>query len=120
MKLDVRDFAAKVRFVFKYPAVIDEWHDGDTCYVHRVAWPGLVISGEHVRVQGINAPELGRTGGLSARDYAAYICPPGTQVTLVSTEADKYGRFLARITLPDGSDFSQRMIEAGHAVSYME
>jgi endonuclease YncB( thermonuclease family) len=31
---------------------------------------------------------------------------------------EKYGRYLAKITLPDGSDFASAMVAAGHAVPY--
>ena len=68
-------------FVFQFPAVIDSWHDGDTCSVHRGAKPDEVVHGEKVRVQGINAPELSKAGGAEARDYAIFIAPPGTRVT---------------------------------------
>lgn len=102
-------------FIYQFPATIDEWHDGDTCYVHRGTQPGVVIHGEHVRVEGINAPELKAAGGADARDYAGTLAPPGTPVTLVASREDKYGRLLARIILPDGSDFSGLMVVAGHA-----
>jgi endonuclease YncB( thermonuclease family) len=45
------------------------------------------------------------------------LAPPGSLVTLVSSGQDKYGRFLARIVLSDGTDFSERMIAAGQAVA---
>lgn len=106
-------------FVYTYPAVVDEWYDGDTPFVHRGTRPGEVLHGEHVRVQGINAPELHAAGGTEARDYAATICPVGTLVTLTATKVDKYGRLLAKITLPDGSDFSEMMVASGHAVPFM-
>lgn len=106
-------------FVYVFPAIIDSWHDGDTPYVHRGTKPGEVIHGEHIRVQGIDAPELHDAGGAAARDYANSIAPPGTLVTLTATKTEAYGRFLAKITLPDGSDFSERMIDSGHATPFM-
>lgn len=105
-------------FEFRFPALIDEWHDGDTCYVHRASQPGIVIHGEHVRVEGINAPELREVGGPASRDYAEALAPVGTVVTLVCKNVDKYGRFLARIELSDGRDFSTLMIAAGYAAPY--
>lgn len=77
------------------------------------------------RIDGINAPELKKKASLpdgpgeEALAYAEQICPPGTFVTIVSTGWDKYGgRFDGKITLPDGSDFGQRMLNAGQAVPY--
>jgi endonuclease YncB( thermonuclease family) len=113
------ELLAGTPFIFRFPAVIDVWHDGDTCYVHRGAWPALSIHGEHVRVQGINAPELSTAGGPASRDYANSLAPPGTLVTLVATTVDKYGRFLARVILPSGADIGDLMIAAGQAIPYM-
>lgn len=105
-------------FIWQFPATIDAWYDGDTCYVHRIARPGVTIHGEHVRVEGINAPELHDAGGTASRDYARLLAPPGTKVTLVLSKQEKYGRLLAKIMLPNGEDFSISMIIAGQAVAY--
>jgi endonuclease YncB( thermonuclease family) len=112
-----------------YPALILDWHDGDTCH------PDLDLGFDEIlaaydldgkprlscRVYGINAPELkDKPAGPAAHDYAQQICPPGTRVTIMSHGWDKFGgRFDGTITLPDGSDFAQRMVEAGQAVSYL-
>lgn len=109
---------AKVAFIWQFPAVINDWHDGDTCSVHRQALADVVIHGEHIRVEGINAPELHAAGGAESLAYAKEIAPAGTHVTLVHSRRDKYGRVLARVVLPDGSDFSTMMIAAGQAIAY--
>ena len=102
-------------FVFTLPAVVDRVIDGDSLVVHLKFLPGKELHGEHVRVEGINAPELHHEGGRRARVAAQALCPPGTPVTLVMAREDKYGRILAAVRLPDGSDFGQRMIEGGFA-----
>lgn len=107
------------KFIFEYPAIVDGWYDGDTCTVKRGCAPGVVLLGERVRVEGINAPELRNAGGTAARDYALQLAPPGTRVTLTSRHMDKYGRLLAKIMLPSGKDFSTEMIAAGHAVPFL-
>lgn len=106
-------------FVFQFPATIDAWHDADTCYVHRQTKPGETLHGEHVRVEGINAPELSVKAGKVALDYASVLAPEGTKVLLVCSRSDKYGRLLARIILPDGNSFGDEMIAAGKAVPYL-
>lgn len=106
-------------FVYNFPAIIDAWHDGDTCYVHRGICPGVQMHGEHVRVQGINAPELSASGGYGSLNHAAELAPTGTLVTLTCSKQDKYGRLLAKITLPDGSDFGDHMIADGQAAPYL-
>jgi endonuclease YncB( thermonuclease family) len=110
---------ASAKFKFYFPAEIDSWHDGDTCSVHRTAWPGLVIHGEHIRVQGINAPELHAAGGIASRDFANTLAPPGSIVTLIATGQEKYGRFLAKVILPGGANFGDKMIAANQAVPFM-
>jgi endonuclease YncB( thermonuclease family) len=71
------------------------------------------------RVWGINAPELSTAEGKAALAYALELCPPGTRVTVVSHGWDKFGgRWDGSITLPDGSDFGQRMLAAGQAVPF--
>jgi endonuclease YncB( thermonuclease family) len=104
-------------FVFQFPAIIDDWHDGDTCHVHRTALPGMIIHGESVRIEGMNAPELKALGGAASLEFAKQIAPPGTKVTLVISREDKFGRLLARIILPDGQDFTTLMIVNGQAVA---
>jgi endonuclease YncB( thermonuclease family) len=45
---------------------------------------------------------------------------PGTEVTITTfrDSKEKYGRYLAKIIMPDGSDFSTSMIDANHAKPY--
>ena len=76
-----------------------------------------------VRCDGIDAPELHgetRTAGLFAKQYAEKICPAGTLVRIVTVGSgnEKYGRWLGRVTLPNGDEFAARMIAAGHATEY--
>lgn len=105
-------------FAWQYPALLDAWIDGDTPICHVGMTPSIEWHGVHVRVEGINAPELHDAGGREAKAYAESLVPPGAEVTLIATRREKYGRFLARIVLADGSDFSTEMIAAGHATPY--
>ena len=65
--------------------------DGDT----------LVVSGKHVRLVGINTPELRPTpepGALEAKQFVENLCPPGEEVGLdidALEPKDGYGRTLA-------------------------
>lgn len=107
-------------FVFQYPATIVSWIDGDSCKVDRQTKPGETIKAEDVRVHGINAPELKDAGGAAARDYALGLAPAGTSVLLVASKEDKFGRFLARVILPNGDSLGDLMIAAGHAEPYLQ
>jgi endonuclease YncB( thermonuclease family) len=110
-----------------YPAVVTDWHDGDTCHLNADLGFGFFIYGHDLdghpvlscRIVGINAPELGTAAGKVSQAGAAGLCPPGTHVHVVSSGWDKFGgRFDGTITLPDGSDFGQAMIAGGFAVPY--
>jgi endonuclease YncB( thermonuclease family) len=105
--------------VWTMPAMVDRVIDGDTIVVHMQFMPGKELHGEHVRVQGINAPELSQAGGAEARDYARGLLPIESPITLVMSKEDKYGRCLAKIIMADGRDFGDVMLAAGQAVPYM-
>lgn len=108
-----------------YPARVVEWHDGDTCRLDIDLGFGIFLYGRDLdgkpwlscRIAGINAPELSTDAGKLARDFAETLCPPATRVTVLSLGWDKYGgRFDGKITLPNGEDFAQLMLQADHAV----
>lgn len=110
-----------------YPARVDRVVDGDTVMVSIDLGFDHLISSEDFdgrprlacRIHGINAPELRTDAGKAALVFAAGLLPVGTRVTVMSFGWDKYGgRFDGSITLPDGSDFGQRMLAAGQAVPY--
>lgn len=108
-------------FVWTFPAAVDHVHDGDTVVAHVLLHPneGGEAHEVSIRVEGINAPELNTAAGKSAKVYAETLLPPDTQVMIIVRKRDKYGRFLGRIVLPNGDDFSEEMVAAGHAVPYM-
>lgn len=87
--------------------------DGDTV---------VLTDGQHVRLIGINAPELGKDGApdqpvaAPARAGLAALVE-NRRVTLVfeGEHHDHYGRLLAHVLLPDGSDAEQIMLREGLA-----
>lgn len=81
-------------------------HDGDT----------LTINGAHVRLYGLDAPELTDAYGVQSRDYLALItknqqvrCEPTSAIT-------SHSRVVARCFLADGREVNQLMVEAGLAL----
>src|SRR4051812_17700475 len=99
-----------------YPAVVHDWHDGDTCHVDLDLGFGLKLA-LSCRIFGINAPELSTATGPASREYARLLCPTSTAVSITSHGWDKYGgRFDGEITLPDGSDFATQMLAADEAI----
>ena len=110
-----------------YPARVAQVYDGDTIVLdidlgfdHIIE--GLDFDGKRrlaCRVFGINAPELSTEAGKAAKAFAETLLKPGDRLTLLSHGWDKYGgRFDGAITLADGRDFGQAMIDAGQAVPY--
>ncbi len=104
------------RHIYTLPASVDRIVDGDSLVTHVGIMPGLELHGIHVRLHGINAPELRHEGGPAARDFLRSLLPEGTEITLVSSQEDKYGRLLARVLLDDGSDASSLMLSSGNAL----
>ncbi len=94
--------------------------DGDTVLVD-------IDGGERIRVIGIDTPETVdpnspvECGGPEA-SAAAESLLEGKKVEVVHDpsqgEHDKYGRMLAYLDLPDGTDFGEAMLRAGHAEEY--
>jgi endonuclease YncB( thermonuclease family) len=91
--------------------------DGDT----------IAISGRHIRLEGIDAPESDQTctdskgktwpcGRTATSELRAHI--RGQQVTCRWTALDRYRRVLGVCTLPDGSDISAWMVRQGWALAY--
>lgn len=95
--------------------------DGDTV---EVMVEGKI---QKIRVIGINTPETVdprkkvECFGKEASEYAKLLLD-GQKVILQrdpsQSNADRYGRLLRYIILPDGTDFGLRMIESGYAYEY--
>lgn len=103
--------------VWTVPATIIRWLDADTAQMELDI--GFAISYRaKVRIEGVNSPELNTAAGREAVAWTRAFLPPGMKVTVVSRQWDKYGRVLGAIVLPDGSDYGEALIKAGHAAPY--
>lgn len=106
---------------YAYRCQVLDWIDGDTLHVDADLGFSLHLHFT-VRVAGIDAPELhGETkaAGVAALNHARTIAPAGCFVIAQTAKSgDKFGRWLAKVTLDDGRDFAAQMIAAGHAKSY--
>lgn len=77
-----------------------------------------------IRVYGINAPEVHssdpkeKAAGEAALKQARMLLPEGITVLAKSAGKEKYDRYMANVTMPDGKDFAETMKRAGHARSY--
>lgn len=103
-----------------YAAHILRVIDGDTVEARIRVWLGQDVT-THVRIRGIDAPELhGHCPGEpeaaeAARAYLARLLIPGP-VALTGIGYDKYGRRIdAAIQLPSGEDVAAAMLAAHQA-----
>ena len=109
--------------IWTVPGTVQRVIDGDTIVMRLDLGWRVAREQEPVRIYGINSPELNTDEGKVAKAFAESLLPYGMAVTVVSLkllgQMDKYGRTLAALTLPDGSDFGTRMIQGGYAVEYL-
>jgi len=68
--------------------------DGDTFLVEMDG------TKKRVRLCGVDAPELGQTGGEEAKAKLMQWIRPGTRVALDIVETDRYGRLIAEAWIP--------------------
>jgi micrococcal nuclease len=96
--------------------------DADTLVV-SVAFtdPLLNITGEvvrHLRLFGVNAPELKTPEGKAAKAFVTEAVGKATRVTVEPVKAsDDFGRLLAHVFL-DGDSLARQLLEAGFAVPF--
>lgn len=109
-------------FEWRFPGWVVRWIDGDTVVCHVALSPKLAIHEEHVRVFGVNTPELNaadpevRGRALAARDMSASVAPVGSRIELRSRGTDKYGRLLADVRGENGVSVGATLLAAGLAV----
>lgn len=113
--------------MYNYACKIISWLDGDTADVEIDLGFHIGLR-ERVRVDGINSPEIHskdadeKRHGVEAKQAAEAYASPGTMVLIQTAKAgrfqEKFGRWLAKITLVDGTDFATRMIAGGFAKEY--
>lgn len=106
--------------MFEYQARVVSVYDADTIRADIDLGFGIWTLNQPIRVYGIDAPELNTPEGKLARIFALTLLPNAALVTMTTfkDKKEKYGRYLGKITLPDGSDYSETIVAAGHAKTY--
>lgn len=84
----------------------------------------FVLDGDTINCEGnlslrlllVDVPDQGELGEL-ARAYVVSLAPKGTRLALEydANPRDSQGRWLAYVTLPDGSLLNKRLVESGFA-----
>lgn len=98
-------------------------HDGDTLQVMAHIWPGHDVR-VHVRIKGINAPELKskckreRRLALRARSHLQKLVSDRRVQLKQVTHGKYYGRVLAQVSGNNRVDIKTAMLESGHARAY--
>ena len=72
-----------------------------------------------VRMEGIDAPEIGMPYSRKATQYLGELCK-GQTITIDTLNKDQYGRVLSYSYLEDGRELSREMIRAGYAWHYKQ
>lgn len=96
--------------------------DGDTYQISHIGAP----QGESVRARHFDTPEKGdnaqcdaeRVKAAQATAEARRLLPRDTVVLLSDFGRDRYGRLLATVTLPDGTDLAAWFVNNGLALPY--
>ncbi|WP_253949132.1 thermonuclease family protein [Mangrovicoccus sp. HB161399] len=85
------------------------------CYV--IDGDTIVIGKTHVRLAGIDAPEMDQPYGRKAKTAMIALCR-GHVVTAELEDHGSYGRVVAKCFLPDGTDLSAALVEQGLALDW--
>lgn len=105
---------------YEYTAVVIFVKDGDSLRVN-VDLGFDIWRKEDLRVFGIDAPETWTPEGKAAAAFVSALLPQGAAVRVSTTKyrgLDKFGRYLATVTLPDGRNLSDLLLAEGHAKPY--
>lgn len=81
--------------------------DGDTIVVQKV----------HVRLFGIDAPELDHPFGQKAKWAMVRLCK-GQRISVRVVDSDTHGRTVGHCVLPDGRDLSAELVKQGLAIDW--
>ncbi|WP_321478238.1 thermonuclease family protein [uncultured Paludibaculum sp.] len=86
--------------------------DGDTITI--------MLAGKqaHVRLDGIDCPELGQPFGHKARERTAELAFGRTVTVRAEKSRDRFGRVLAQVILPDGRNLNRQLVKEGYAWWY--
>ena len=111
--------------MWTYKATVVRHLDGDSL-IARIDLGFRLWSEQHLRLAGLDTPELRsrdpgqRRDAVAARARIAALLPLGAACTVETRPdpRDEYGRWLCRITAPDGTDVNAMLLAEGLARPY--
>ena len=114
--------------MYQYRAKILKVLDGDTVEIDLDLGFNIVLSGQKVRLAGIDTPESRTTNteekprGLLSKKKLAEKLPVGSwqkiQTMKTDSNDDKFGRILGVFIMEDGMSLNQWLIDNNYAVLY--
>lgn len=102
--------------MFEYRATVENVVDGDTIDV-AIDLGFKIQTRQRMRLAHIDTPERGQPGYAAARDCVRE-ATLGKVVTIKTEKVSKWGYYLANVTLPDGRDLSDALLDAQLAKPY--
>lgn len=93
--------------------------DGDTLVIDVQLHDKIWLHDEHLRLKGINCPEMKEAAGLVARDFTAGWISSGAYALVLAPRRDKYGRLLGDLKNANGL-LTAALLASGHAVASRE
>jgi endonuclease YncB( thermonuclease family) len=105
------------------PATVVRVIDGDAIVVTLDLGWRVYRNEEHIRVAGINTPEIRgpeRERGFAAKAYAESLLPVGSSVLVTPQAKPTFERTTGSVKIPRRGDFGTLMVKAGHAVRVEE
>lgn len=102
---------------YTYFATVVRVIDGDTIDVD-LDYGDRLRQIRRLRLSHIDAYEKSTAKGKEALAYVQSVLPVGVEVVVTTTKPDKYGRQLAVVQLPGGSDLASELLARELAKAY--
>lgn len=102
---------------WKFPAKVRRVVDGDTIVLDIDQGRGQWWHGAHIRLAGIDCPEIHCEAGVAARQFVSANMPPGSGCYVQTHSMDNFGRWLATVWAGEAErPINQVLVETGHAI----
>lgn len=102
--------------MYEYKATVKNVVDGDTLDL-MVDVGFKIYTKQRIRLARVDTPERGQPGYAAARDFVRDVAL-NKPVTLKTEKVSKWGYYLADVTLEDGRNLSDTLVQAQLAKPY--
>ena len=102
--------------MYEYKAIVENVVDGDTVDI-TIDLGFKVNTRQRVRLARIDTPERAQPGYAAARDFVRKVVL-NKPITLKTEKVSKWGYYLAEITLEDGRNLSDTLVQVQLAKYY--